>query len=287
MDPLVATLVLVSAALHPLWNLLVKRSPRPEGAFFILTVQLSLFGLIHALVIGADILAAAEVWPLILVSVAGQILYGTSLLTTLKRGDISAYYPIVRASPLFIVVVGFLVFGERYDTSLLFAIALVLAGGFVLLYRRGTRFLDDPRTLGFAVLAMCGTGVYSLADSRMMQTIEPPVLFFWVEITCAPIYAVLYRRVGIGPNFLRGVGTLLARPFHTLLLTSMVYGSYILILTAYEMGGDVAAVTSVRQASIPLSVILGGLLLREGSTGRRLIASLILALGIVLIVTGQ
>jgi len=50
--------------------------------------------------------------------------------------------------------------------------------------------------------------------------------------------------------------------------------------------GDVAAVTAVRQASIPLSVILGGVFLSEGSIVRRLIASLILALGIVLIVTG-
>jgi len=44
--------------------------------------------------------------------------------------------------------------------------------------------------------------------------------------------------------------------------------------------------TAVRQASIPLSVILGGVFLSEESTARRLIASLILALGIVLIVTG-
>lgn len=286
MDPLVATLVLVSAALHPLWNLLVKRNPRPEGAFFVLTAQLALIGLIHALIIGADILAAGEVWPLILVSVAGQILYGTSLLTTLKRGDISAYYPIVRASPLFIVVVGFVVFGERYDASLLFAIALVLTGGFLLLYRPGTRLLDDPRTLAFAVLAMCGTGVYSLADSRLMQTIEPPVLFFWVEVLCAPIYALLYRRIAIGPNLRRGIGMLLARPFHALILAAIVYASYILVLIAYEMGGDVAAVTAVRQASIPLSVVLGGVFLREGSTVRRLIASLVLSLGIVLIVTG-
>jgi drug/metabolite transporter (DMT)-like permease len=236
-DPLVATLVLVSAALHPLWNLLVKRNPRPEGAFFVLTVQLALFALVHALVSGADILAAREVWPLILVSVTGQILYGTSLLTTLKRGDISAYYPIVRASPLFIVVVGFLVFGEHYPASLLVAIALVLIGGFLLLYRPSARLLDDPRTLGFAVLAMCGTGVYSLADARLVQTIEPPVAFFWTEVLCAPIYAMLFRRIAIGPNLRRGIGTLLARPFHALLLASIVYASYILILIAYERGG--------------------------------------------------
>jgi drug/metabolite transporter (DMT)-like permease len=97
---------------------------------------------------------------------------------------------------------------------------------------------------------------------------------------------MLFRRIAIGPNLRRGIGTLLQRPFHALLLAAIVYASYILILIAYERGGDVAAVTAVRQASIPLSVILGGVFLREESTVRRLIASLILALGIVLIVTG-
>jgi len=67
----------------------------------------------------------------------------------------------------------------------------------------------------------------------------------------------------------------------------MAYTSYYLILIAFKLGGDVAAVTSVRQASIPISVLLGGFFLREGAILRRLFASLLLAAGIgVIIVTG-
>jgi hypothetical protein len=62
------------------------------------------------------------------------------------------------------------------------------------------------------------------------------------------------------------------------------YLSYLLILLAYGMGGDVAAITSIRQASIPISVILGGLMFREGSLVRRFAASCLLAFGIVVIV---
>ena len=42
--------------------------------------------------------------------------------------------------------------------------------------------------------------------------------------------------------------------------------------------------TSVRQASIPISVMLGGFFLREGAIARRLIAASLLAAGIVVIV---
>ena len=64
----------------------------------------------------------------------------------------------------------------------------------------------------------------------------------------------------------------------------MAYASYYLILMAYQMGGEVAAVTAVRQASIPISVMLGGLFLREGSILRRLFAALLLTAGIVVII---
>lgn len=64
----------------------------------------------------------------------------------------------------------------------------------------------------------------------------------------------------------------------------MAYASYYLILLAFKWGGEVAAVTAVRQASIPVSVLLGGFFLREGSILRRLLAAVILAAGIVLII---
>ncbi len=63
----------------------------------------------------------------------------------------------------------------------------------------------------------------------------------------------------------------------------LAYTAYILVLNAYSLGGEVAAVTSIRQASIPVSVLLGGYFLKEGSVIRRLIASFVLASGIILV----
>ena len=55
-------------------------------------------------------------------------------------------------------------------------------------------------------------------------------------------------------------------------------------MSAFQLGGEVATVTAVRQASIPISVLLGVFILREGKLGVRLGWSLILAAGIVILV---
>ena len=63
----------------------------------------------------------------------------------------------------------------------------------------------------------------------------------------------------------------------------MAYASYYLILTAYSLGANIAAVNSVRQVAIPLSVFIGGMWLAEGAMWRRLGAALVLAAGVVVI----
>lgn len=135
----------------------------------------------------------------------------------------------------------------------------------------------------FALLAMTGTAIYSLVDSRAVQVVEPPVLFFWIEVIDLPCYLLLFRFMGVPETRMSHLFEWTKKPLLFIALGGICYFSYFLILTAYSMGGDVAAVTSVRQASIPISVILGGLMFREGSMVRRFAASLLLAFGIVVI----
>ncbi len=280
----ITLLVLISAALHPLWNLLVKKDNEPEIAFITLSFGISVVGLIHGLITGARFWLTPAEWALVSGSVAGQVLYNLALAATLKRGDLSAYYPIIRASPVFIVGFSFIVFGTMYDWVVLIGIALVLIGAILLLYRRGTNLLDDWQTLALAILAMCGTGIYSLADSRLMEDLEPPVLFFWVQLICWPLLVLIHKGTGNRVPKFMGIAHIFTKPILHLQLIACVYGSYILILTAYNLGGDVASVTTVRQASIPLSVILGGYFLNEGAIARRLIASAILSTGIIVVI---
>lgn len=280
----IVALVLLSALLHPLWNALLKKGGEPESGFLVLTMLIAIFAGTHALIAGHDLASILRIWPLYLASCAGQLVYGFFLVMTLRRGDLSAYYPIIRSSPAAIVLFGFLVLGERYSLILLVGIVLVLVGGFLLQYRPGLRLLEDYKTLGCALLSMCGVATYSLADSQAVREIAPSVLFFWVEVTCLVCYLVLFRMMGEHSVSWTALYTWVRRPLSNTAAGVFAYASYWLILEAYALGGNVAAVTSVRQASIPISVLIGGLLLQEGAIYRRLGASLLLAAGIVVIV---
>lgn len=280
----IVALVLLSALLHPLWNALLKKGGQPESGYLVLTLLIATFAGAHALIAGHDFASILTIWPLYLASCLGQLVYGFFLVMTLRRGDLSAYYPIIRSSPAAIVLFGFLVLGERYSLILLVGIVLVLVGGFLLQYRPGLRLLEDYKTLGCALLSMCGVATYSLADSQGVREIAPSVLFFWVEVTCLVCYLVLFRMMGEHSVSWTALYTWVRRPLSNTAAGVFAYASYWLILEAYSLGGNVAAVTSVRQASIPISVLIGGLLLQEGAIYRRLGASLLLAAGIVVIV---
>jgi len=287
MDPLTAALVLASAVLHPLWYALVKRDPDPDAAFVGLNVAVTLVALGHAALRGVPLRAGLAVWPLLLVSAAGQIAYGLAIVGVLKRGDLSAYYPIIRASPLAIVAVGFLVLGERYRPVLLVGIALVLAGSVALQYRRGAQLLSEPLTLGLAVLALLASAVYALADSRSVRRVDPVAVLFWVQTVTVPVFAALYRRGG--PSRRPGAPPRgwAPAPLRCAVLGGLAYVSYYLVLLAYGRGANVAAVNAVRQAAIPISVLIGGLWLAEGAMGRRLAAALAIAAGVVVIVLAR
>jgi len=278
----IVLLVLVSATLHPFWNLLLKKNPDPQLGFLMLVLTFSVCGLVHGLLIGADFSAIFTVIPLIMLSICGQLLYGICLTATLARGELSTYYPIIRASPVFIVIVSILLLGESYSVLILFGIGMVVIGSFLLLYRRGSRIFSDRITLLFALLALCGTGIYSLADAHLMQEISPQVLMFAVDGLVFPIYLVRWLRKRSHVE-LQAETTHLFSPIYVLLPGVLSYLSYYLILAAYQLGGDVAVVTSIRQASIPISVALGGFFLREGAMKRRFFAASLLALGIVVI----
>jgi drug/metabolite transporter (DMT)-like permease len=287
MDPITAGLALASAALHPLWYALVKRDPDPDAAFVGLNAVFALIALAHAGLAGVDLTAAFGAWPLLLLSALGQVVYGLAVVLVLQRGDLSAYYPVIRSSPLAIVAVGFVVLGERYHPVLLAGIALVLTGTLALQHRPGRRLLAEPLTLALAVLALLASAVYALTDARLVQRVDPTAVLFWVQTLTVPAYALIYGRHH--PEWAHGLPlrAWAAAPGRYALVGLLAYASYYLVLLAYARGANPAAVGAVRQTAIPLSVLIGGMWLSEGAMWRRLGAALAIAAGVVVIVLGR
>lgn len=284
MAPEIVLAVLVSAVLHATWNAVMKNQADKEAAWWVFGLVICGWALGHALLMGYDMLAVRRVWPLIAVSLLGQLFYGCGLIGAYRRGDLSAYYPIIRSTPLFVVAVGVAFLDKHYGWQTLAGIGLVVAGAFLIQFRPGARVFDNPKALAFALVALCGTGIYALADAEAALQVPPPVVFFWIELCLLPIYLVTFRLFGHGAVERRGLALLGGQPFTVVGLGLLGYMSYFLILWSFSAGGDVAAVSSLRQMSIPVSVLLGGLWLRERHLPLRLAASVMLAMGIVIII---
>jgi len=284
LTPLVAVMVIASACLHPIWNMLLKGDEDRAASWWLFTILLASIGAVVCVVRGADFMSIRAVLPWMALSMLGQFLYGTTLVRIYERGDLSAYYPIVRASPIGVVVLGFLFLGKTYDWVVLSGIALTVFGAFWLQKQPGRRLLDDPKTLALAVLSMLGTAFYSIGDSRAVSVVAPEIEFFWVEFLMIPMFLVSMWLTGHRRIVPRAYNLIKTRPVRHLFVGALAYTSYALILAAYANGGDVAAVTTMRQLSIPLSVLLGGMVLKETLIARRFGASLLLVGGIVMVI---
>ena len=149
--------------------------------------------------------------------------------------------------------------------------------------------LAQPKTLIVAVSAMVAHGFITIVDARAVQVVEPMVQFFWVTLIAIFPTAVFFARNRTPDCSI--VEYLFMGWRHTpgsfFIAGFSGYVSYILMLTAFQLGGNVAAVSSVRQISIPISVLLGGLMLKEFNMLGRLTWSLILAAGIVVIILAK
>lgn len=243
-----------------------------------------LIATLHAKASGSTLLLPREaVLPAVL-SAAGLGAYYLGTLLAMRRGELSVYYPIIRSSPAAIVLISWAVLGTQYALKDLGGIVLVMLGA-LLLQRSQVRIMAGSTATSVATVAMLGSAVYSIADAHAMRLIDPATFLTWV-------YALVSLELAagallIGRNRERPLASLFAS-WHTdrwrlLMAAATSYVSYFLILTAFQLGGGAAEVSATRQFSIPVSILLAAAILKEPKLLQRLVWSLFMLAGIVIL----
>jgi drug/metabolite transporter (DMT)-like permease len=280
--------VLLSALIHPIRDLTLKGLPNPSLAYLGVAVVWVAIAATHANISGQDLTLPDAAWPSVFVSAVGLSFYYYGTLAALRRGNLSVYYPIIRSSPLAIIVFSWALFGQVYSFWTLLGISLIILAGLAIQKTPGS-FFDDGLALLLALLAMIASAAYSVADAIAMQQSAPPAAFlFWVYTLVSlllMIACLLERAVGVrhAPKLIVGGSRGLYR---ILIACFSSYASYYLILLAFQLHADAAVVSAVRQASIPISVILAALLLKEPRFMQRMAWASVLAVGVAIIVSG-
>jgi drug/metabolite transporter (DMT)-like permease len=281
MSPVALGLLLLAAALHAAWNILIKRAADRQATLW------------WALVIGGALLlpALALAWPptweALVLSVGSSIfetLYFLSLVAAYEVGDLSVVYPVARGSaPLLITAWAALLLGERPSPGGLAGIGLVVVGLMLASApARGPLSASSGHRPGLAVALALATG---LCISGYMTINKVAVAYM-----SAPAYTCLFHlgtALLLAPYLVRARGQKLLdpwrqEPWRTAAVGIMVGGASVLVMLALvvERAGYVGA---VREVGVVFGALAGWLLLGEPLGRRRTVAATIMFAGLALI----
>jgi len=282
-------LLVLAAVLHALSNALIKLS-RDKLAFtwWMLTAS-AILGFPLILFVGQP---QPIGWLLILVSGLIEALYFITLTRAYALGDLSQVYPLARGSaPLFVLLWALVFLGERPTPLGAGGIFIVVTG----LYLVNLPALSDWKRplLGFrspaarwALLTGLLISIYSSIDKVGMRYVDPlPYLYLFLVVTWLALSAQWLspnRRSALRAEWRADRRKLVWSAAAVALLGG---GAYALVLAALRLS-PVSYVSPVRELSVVVGAWIGVRFMGEPGGRLRIIAALLVALGIAVIALG-
>jgi drug/metabolite transporter (DMT)-like permease len=277
--PLSATLMVLTAAVaHATWNAIAHDISDKVVAFALLGLG-GMIGAACVLVLAP--MPRAEAWPYLLASVAMHVVYTLLLMTSYRLGEFSQVYPLARGtSPLIVTVLAAVFIGE-VPSLVVFIGVLVISSGLGSLMLAGG--LPDRHSLP-AIYAALATGLaiatYSTIDGAGVRSSGTAAGYTgWLILLESGVlmaYALIRRRRALVDQ---------ARP-HLLMGTfggGLSVAAYGLVLWA-QTRGALAPIAALRESSIIVGALIGTVLFHERFGRARVIATVVVFVGIVLVI---
>jgi drug/metabolite transporter (DMT)-like permease len=276
----VSAAVLASAVLHATWNALVK--PVKDHLVGFAALNLGAAAVCLAVVPFVDA-PARGAWPFLATSVVVHVGYQAMLLQSYRVGDLNQVYPVARGTaPLLVALLGVPLADERLGAVQFAGVLTIAAGLFTLAHIRGWLASGRPPALAFALATGLAITAYSLVDGlgvrRAESTMGYAAWLILIESVAIPIYAVLRERDRVQrswPSTWR-LATLAG------VLSVVAYG---IVLWA-QTRGPLAAVTALRETGVIVAAVIGTVVFHEQFGLRRLVAALLVFIGVELLNVG-
>ena len=275
MTVLVFCAVLIAALLHAGWNALVKTGNNKQTAMLILTLAHAFFGLC---LIPFLPMPQGEVWIWLLASGFIHMFYQLFLGFAYERGDLSRVYPIARGGAPMIVLTVSVLFGVDTLRGFDFLGILVLGLGILLMARGVFNSGEDHKVIFLAVGSGCATACYSLIDGLGARVMGDALAYVsWLLIFSAIFYTPVIF-------FLRGRSVLPqnSSQISVGLLTGFAsFVAYAIVVWAMTQA-PIALVTALRGSSILFAMIFGWFFFREQMGLSKVLAGIMIVIGIIL-----
>lgn len=271
-------LALGSAALHAGWNLLVKTS---DERFYAAWGQFLVGGICFLPVLVFTGLPSADAVPFVVISSLVHVVYVGALVRAYHHGEFSFAYPLARGGGAFFAAVGGVVFlSDDLSVESWLAIAVVVAG-LASLVRPHIGMV----AIGWALCTAVTIGTYTTLDAAGARRTDSG-FGYGVVLVLGAAMAISVAGVarGHGPAFARYLRSpawprVLAGGLASVLAYSMVLAAVRLAPVGY--------VASLRESSVVLGAAAGWLLLHERLGRARVLSSVVVAIGLVLLVASR
>ncbi len=268
-------IVLASALIHAVWNALVKTGGDEALMMALMTAVTGLIALVGVTLTETP---AVQSWPFIAASVVIHAAYIVLLVKSYQSGELGHVYPLARgAAPLLVALGAFAFAAERITPVGGLGVLLISAGVMSLALAGGSRRVDGRRPAAFGLLTGVSIAAYTVVDGLGIRAsgtplgyiawlffLEAPPIVLWVAMTRRRAFTAYVQH-----HLPRGI-----------LIGGMGISSYGLALYALSQGA-MAPVAALRETSSIFAVLIGTFLLRESFGRLRLIASALVAAGVV------
>lgn len=273
-------LLFASASLHALWNLLLKQS---QEKYIAMGWQVILSGAFACLVLLFIGLPPRSMWLFALVSMTLEAVYFILLSNAYSDNDFSLVYPIARGTaPAFLMLWSVLFLREDLTPGGILGVILIVCGMIVigatsLVQARGSRI--HIRGILTALSVALVISLYTLIDGTAVKN-GPALPYALTMFMLVPLITTAYnlRRFGWKRFASAWDGPCLP------LILAAVLGvvAYLLALFAYTIA-PVSYSGAIREMSVVIGAFLGWQFLGERMGGMRVLGSVIIFAGILVI----
>lgn len=271
-------LALGSAVLHAGWNFLVKTS---DERFLTAWGQFLVGGILTVPVLLFTGLPDADTLPYLATSSAVHVVYVGALVRAYHHGDFSFAYPIARGGGALVAAIGGVAFLSDELSALSWLSIAVVVAGLLSLVRPHVGLL----AIAWAMFTALTIGVYTTIDAAGARHTDDGFVYgivLFVGIGVALSIAGIAR--GRAPDFVRYLRTTDRLRVVAGGLAAVV--AYSMVLAAVRLA-PVGYVAALRESSVVLGAAAGWLLLHERLGRMRVVSSLVVAAGLILLIASR
>tara|TARA_B100000029_G_scaffold356662_1_gene349471 strand:- start:1112 stop:1909 length:798 start_codon:yes stop_codon:yes gene_type:complete len=256
---------------HAIWSAIIKSSGNP----------LSLMGITSILEIIVFIpltffvpFPSLEIWYLLIATVFIHVLYRLNVIYSYKYGDLSFVYPIARgSSSLLIAIISIIFLTTSINIYGFLGIVVVCIGLFLISFSSKIKFNKPAFFLAISTALLIT--IYTLIDGIGVRNAENgfSYIFWLIALNGVPILLIsIFSKKGLRKKETYSIKSgISAGIFATL--------SYALVVWSMQFI-EIAYVSGIREVSIVFATLIGLLFLSEKNASKRIIPSILIAIGI-------